>query len=159
VDDPGLVGGLERAGDLGAELGHPLDRQRPARSDQVGQGGGADQLHHDEGAALVLDDVVQGDRARVVEPGRGPRLPHHPRLGRAAILLGHGRREHHFFDRDLATQHRILGTPDHTHPSPPEGSTEHITIGDQSVGSRCGHTDPPYPLAASTNRSARRWDK
>jgi hypothetical protein len=150
---------LQRAGDLGADPGHPLDGQRPAGADQVGQRWRVDQLHDDEGAAPVLDDVVQRDRGRVVEPGGGPRLPHHPRLGRAPLLLGHGRREHHLLDRDLAAQDRILGTPDNAHPSPPEGGSERVAIGDQAVGSRCGHIAPPYPLAASTNRSGRWWDK
>ena len=35
MDDPGLVGRLQRAGDLGADLGHPPGRQRP-----VGRGPG-----------------------------------------------------------------------------------------------------------------------
>ena len=131
----------------------------PLDADQVGQRRRVDQLHDDEGAAPVLDDVVQGDRGRVVEPGGGPRLPHHPRLGRAPLLLGHGRREHHFLDRDLATQDRILGTPDNAHPSPPEGGSERVAIGDQAVRGRFGHTAPPYPLVASTNRSGRWWDK
>ena len=54
MDDPGLVGRLQRAGDLGADLGHPPDRQRAVGPDQVGQGRRVDQLHHDEGAAMVL---------------------------------------------------------------------------------------------------------
>jgi hypothetical protein len=119
MQDPGVVGGIQRAGHLGADLGQPDRRQRALLGDQVGQGRGVDQLHHDEHVSAVLDHVVQDDRRGMVEPGRRPGLAHHPGLGWAALLLGHGGREHHLLDRDLAIQHQILGTPDNTHPSPP----------------------------------------
>ena len=153
MDDPGHMGRLQRAGHLGADLGHPPDRQRPRVAHQVGQGRRVDQLHHDEGAAMVGDDVIERDRARVVEPGRRPRLPHHPRLGRAPLLVGHGGREHHFLDRHLATQHRVPGTPDDAHPSPPEESPEHITIGDDAVGGWLCHL-ARLPISEGRNRAA-----
>jgi hypothetical protein len=88
VDDPGAVGALQHPGELGADLGRPAGRQRPLGLDEVGEGGRLDQLHHDEGVALVVDHVVDGDRARVVEPRGGARPPHHPGLGGAPLGLG-----------------------------------------------------------------------
>jgi hypothetical protein len=88
----------------------------------------------------------------VVEPGRRPRLPQHPGPGRAPLLLGHCGGEHHFLNRHLAAQHRILGTPDHAHPSPPEESPEHITIGDDAVGLSCHLAR--LPISEGRNRAA-----
>ena len=68
----------------GRRSGHPLERQLSLRTRSARVG--VTEPHHDEGDALVLNDVVQGHRRRVVEPGRGPRLPHHPGPGRALLL-------------------------------------------------------------------------
>src|SRR6266702_510588 len=46
----------------------------PPSGHQLGQGGSRDQLHDDERVALFLEHVVDGDRARMIEPCRGPRL-------------------------------------------------------------------------------------
>jgi hypothetical protein len=91
-------------------------------------------------------------------------VPHHPRLSRAPLLVGHGGREHHLLDRHLATQHRVPGTPDDAYPSPPEGTAEHITIGNGAVRDWSWHlarlpTSEGRNRAATPNPSGPRQDK
>jgi hypothetical protein len=81
MKNSGPVRGLESTRQLVTDLGHPHQRQGTLVADHFGEGRCLHQLHHDEHAALILDHVVQGDHAGVIEPGRCPRLAQHPRLG------------------------------------------------------------------------------
>ena len=53
-----------------ADLGHPSGRQRPCLVDEVSQGTAAEQLHDDPRTAVILDDIVDRDDTRLVEPTR-----------------------------------------------------------------------------------------
>ena len=89
VHDAAGVGGLEGIGDLRAEIEQRLELER-ARPEPVPQRLALEQLHRDEGLALVLVDVV--DRADVGVLERGGRagfaLQPLERLGVARQLLG-----------------------------------------------------------------------
>ena len=68
VDDPGVVDGLERGGQLPTERGDLRGRQRSA-ADQVRERLSLDQLHHEERLLVVRADVVDRHQPGVVEPG------------------------------------------------------------------------------------------
>ena len=60
------VRGVERVGDLRAELEHFVERQRAAR-DAILQRLAVEQLHHHELLAVVRADVVERADVRVIE--------------------------------------------------------------------------------------------
>jgi hypothetical protein len=66
VHEPGGVRGIERVGDLDAEIEHALERQRTTR-DFLLQRVAVEQLHHDEGLAVVLADVVNHADVRMIQ--------------------------------------------------------------------------------------------
>jgi hypothetical protein len=74
VDDPLRVGGVERVGDLAEQVDRLLGGQRPAVGDPPLEVAPADQPHRDHQLAVLVERVVDGDDARVLEPRREPRL-------------------------------------------------------------------------------------
>jgi hypothetical protein len=77
-----------------------------------------DQLHHDPWTAVLLDDVMDGDHARVVEHGGGAGLAEHAVIKQHALadpqLSGQG----HLFDRDVPVEHFVVGPPHGAHTAP-----------------------------------------
>ena len=69
VDDAVLVGEGQRGGDVGADLGRPLGRQRTVLADQLAQRPPLHVLHDDEVRAFLLAPVVDGDDVRMIEVG------------------------------------------------------------------------------------------
>ena len=69
MDDAPGMGGLERIRDVDAERQKGRGLQWPSRNAVV-QAHSVEKLHHDEGTAFVLAEVVDGANARMVE-GRG----------------------------------------------------------------------------------------
>ena len=112
MDDPLRVRGLERLGDSDPEVQHLLPGQ-PPRVQQLAQRLALEQLHHDEGPAGVVADVVDRADVRVVEPGGDARLALEP-LERPG-LGEQVRREH--LDRHRALQTQVLGPVDGAHPA------------------------------------------
>jgi hypothetical protein len=74
VHDPLRVRRLQRAEQRQADLRRARRVERALGRDDVREGARLDQLHDEVGRAVVLDDVVDGHRARVVQAGGGPRL-------------------------------------------------------------------------------------
>ena len=96
------------------------------------QGVAFQQFHGEKSLPLVLADVVDGADVRVIQGGRGPRLPLEAlqRLPVAGQLLGEKLQRH------AAAQARVLGLVHHTHPPAPE------LLEDTIVGDRLpDHTD------------------
>ena len=62
VHDALRMGGLQRGQDSEADLGDPVRRQRPVVAQDLAEAAGLEQLHHDPGPAVLLDDVVGRDR-------------------------------------------------------------------------------------------------
>ena len=113
VDDPLVVGGLQRLRDLGGDARGLPRRERPVPPEERGQVLARDQLHDDErtlaGLARVEDLHDRGGRERC--SGRGLLAEPHDEVGVAAVLRVH---ELH---GDLAAQHRVARTPDRGHPA------------------------------------------
>ena len=113
MDDPLFVRGAERAADLIGDLAR-LDRREHVARDAVVQGLAGQELHDEVGLPVGglaevhdLDDVLVSDgvdRARLVEE--------------AGDHLGIARqRQVQELDRDLASDHRMLGLVHHPHPA------------------------------------------
>ena len=73
MDDPGLVGSVERIGHLDAQLEDLLQHQRLTR-DPILERLPLEILHDQKGLAVLLTDVVDGADMRVVQNRGGPRL-------------------------------------------------------------------------------------
>ena len=83
MDDAALVRAVERVGHLNSEIDDIVGLERRAR-EAIAQGLPLQQLHHDEGLAFVLADIVNRADVGVIEAGRGPRFADQP-LDRLAI--------------------------------------------------------------------------
>jgi SAM-dependent methyltransferase len=67
--------------------------------------------------AVMLNHIMDGDHAGVIQPGRRPRLPH--RAGDQVGMLMRGlRREQDLLDRHHAVQQLIVTAPHPAHPRP-----------------------------------------
>jgi hypothetical protein len=73
VDDPGTVCGLERVGNLDRERQQHVDLER-APGDAMLQRHPVEKLHHEERAAVLLADIVDGADVGVIQRRCGLRL-------------------------------------------------------------------------------------
>jgi hypothetical protein len=133
VDDPVLVGGGERVGDLPHDGG---DRARvlhqAPRPRQVVAHALADQiLHHDVGRAGVKAAVEHFDDARVPELRGGPRFVEEARHG---LLLGRQLRQQHL-DRGAPAHVNVLPQVDVPH-SPAADAPNNPVVADDLAGAR-----------------------
>ena len=112
----------------------------PERSTSSARVGRVDQLHHDQGPAVVLHHVVDGDRPGMVEPGRGPCLPQDglPEIG-LRTAAGHDR-EPDLLDGHIAVQQLVAGPPHHPRRTGGRGPRRGRT-GPRGAGRR--HTQQP----------------
>ncbi|GAA3418744.1 hypothetical protein GCM10018952_55500 [Streptosporangium vulgare] len=115
MHDPGGVGVAERVEHPDADLGGLDHRQRAALPHGLLQRPGADQLHHDPGAAVLLDDVVNGDDAGVAEPGRRTGLAQHPPVGSLGARVVESVGEDQLLDRDVPVEQDVVRVPHHAH--------------------------------------------
>ena len=132
MDDPLLVGRLERLGDLPGD-GKGLVQGKGPALQPLGEVVALDELH-DEGAhaARLLEAVDRGD-VGVLELGEDLRLALEPR--EAFGVLGEGLGQD--LDRDLALQLRVGRAVDDTHPALAER-------GGDLVGSEAGAGDEAH---------------
>ena len=93
-----------------AMIDREADRERPP-ADLVGERPPFEQLHRDEGPAVVLADLVDGADVRMVERRRRPRLAREP-IERAARLPDHVGQE---LERHLPPQLGVRGAIDDAH--------------------------------------------
>ena len=85
VDDAARVGVVERLAEVGADLAD-LAVGELAGVGEAGQGRALDQLGDEQRVAVLLPQLVEGDDAGVVEPGRGLGLAQDPPAGLAPLL-------------------------------------------------------------------------
>ena len=110
MDDPGLVGGFERIGDLDCNFEGLSPGQRLPRN-HVLERLPFQQLHHDEGLTLELVNFVDGANVGVVETGGGTGFALKALQGlRVADQIG---REE--LQGNASTQSEILGAVNHSH--------------------------------------------
>ncbi len=110
VDDALGVGGGEGIGDLAAQLQHQLGGQGPA-GDAVLEDLAFEQLHSDEGLAVVLVNFMDGADVGVVEGSGGAGFAQEAfeRLAVAGELFGQE------LESDEAAELGVFGLVDHTH--------------------------------------------
>src|SRR5438309_56150 len=68
VQYAGGVGRAQGGDGVQADAGGLLVREGPAVLEEVGERGAGDVLHDDAGAAVVVDDVMDDDHVRVLDP-------------------------------------------------------------------------------------------
>ena len=134
VQDPGVVGGRERAE-------HRLDhRQRLGRrhrgflADQVAQGQAGDVLHHQEQRAVVVAGVEDGDHVVVGQPGRRAGLA----LEAAYELVVVGQALVHHLDRHRAVQAQVGGLVDGGHPAAGDLGAHAVSAVEDAADERVG---------------------
>ena len=112
VDDALRMRGVERVGDLDAQIEHRFDLQRLAR-DAVPQRLPLQKLHRDEGLPSDLVNFVDRADVRVVQSGRslGLALEAAERLRVVGDFVGKK------LQGDVATELEVLGLVHHTHPA------------------------------------------
>ena len=88
MDDPALVRGFERVGDLRRDGQRFVEWNRPLR-DPVRQGRPLDQLHHQRGLAVSAFKAVDGRDVRMIQRGEDFRFALEPRqslaIGRHSV--------------------------------------------------------------------------
>ncbi len=127
MDDAFFVGGVEGVGELNAHV----DRARNwegAQGDQFVEGLPFEQLHGDEGAAIVFFDGVNGANAGMIERGGGAGFAQETfeRLGLAARVFWQE------FEGHAAAELGVLGFIDDAHASAAE-LAEDFVVGDGFV--------------------------
>ncbi len=103
VDDAARVGVVERLAEVGADLADFAVGEL-AGVGEAGQGRALDQLADQQRVAVLLAELVEGDDAGMVEPGRGLGLAQDPPAG-LALLLDR-------LDRDRALEATVPGLVD-----------------------------------------------
>ena len=121
VDDPSRVGGGERRRQLPPDGQHPVDWQALAFEPRR-QALAFDVLHHDEGAILVLDDVVNRGDVGMGHARGGAGFGTDPFLGG---LIG-GERADDAFQRHFAPQPRIVAEKDVAHAAAADRIDDHV---------------------------------
>jgi hypothetical protein len=111
VDDPALVGGLERFRDLGTDVERLGRLERPARQPLAQRLPFHPLQHERERSALVLFEAVDDGDVGVVERGEGERLA--PEAHQAFGILRQPARQH--LERHLAAQALVASERDFAH--------------------------------------------
>ena len=109
---PGFVCLGEAVGDLRGDRQHAPDRQRPV-GNELPQGVALDELHAQERMGVRAADVVHRHDRGMVEGRRGPCFLLEPAH---AVVVGRERGGQHF-DRDVATETRVVRQVDVAHPA------------------------------------------
>ncbi len=130
-----LVAPVQGGQHLGADLGGLAGLQGAVLADHVRQRAAVDQLHHDPRPAVLLQHVVDGDHAGVLDPGGGAGLPLHPGVEDLQLVLGQVA-DGQFLDGDLAVEHPVPGPPDGTHATPAEPLPQLVPVGQQPLHGR-----------------------
>src|SRR5437899_10414678 len=116
VDNACTVGGIQRIGDLDSKRQQSLHIQAapPGRgNDALLQCGALQILHDDEGAAVLLADVMNRADVRVIQGGSGPGLA--PETVQALRVASEFVRQK--LESDRALEPGVLGLVDYTHPA------------------------------------------
>ena len=111
VNDACAVRGIQRIGDLDAERQHRVHLQPAMPGDCLLQRGALQILHGDEGAAVLLADVMNGADVGMIQGGRGSSLALEP-AQRLPVASQFVRQE---LQRDEAMEPRVLRFVHHAH--------------------------------------------
>jgi hypothetical protein len=110
MDDAGVVSGVECIGSVDADFEEAVEFER-VRGDEVLESGAVEKFHGDEGAAIVLADVVDGANVWMIERGGGAcfALESFKRLGISCKIVGKK------FEGDETAEASVFGFVDDTH--------------------------------------------
>ena len=144
VHDAVAVAVVQRAQDAVDDLKRALRQQPPAVAEQIVQRPAVDVLHHDvghgSGAGHVLAGVVDRDDRRVVERGRGLRLPAETRLeGLVTGQVVTERLHSHDTAQEVVTRPVYLG-----HAATPGHAVELIAAAKEPRLSHISHYSLPF---------------
>ena len=134
MHDAGVMRGVECAGGLAQPAQRGVVGDRAPLPQPVADRAAAHQLHHHEGAAVVLADIVDRHHVRMRREARGRSrlaLEAQPR----AVVLGQVGGEH--LDRDGAVQDLVVRLPDAGHPAVRDVADDAVALG-QGNASRAG---------------------
>jgi hypothetical protein len=133
VEHTDVVRGGERLQDRGAD-GPGLARlQHPALAQHVVERGPVDELHDDDGAALMLGHVVDGDDPRVPYPGGRSCLTLHPYVQIGQFRPGRVVVRPQFLDGHLAAEDLVDGPPDDAHAAAAQLAHDSVAAGQPFV--------------------------
>ena len=129
MDDAACVRVRERGSDGGAESPRLVPAERATADERV-QAVALDELEDEHGLSTVLEDVVEPDDVRVLEPGerRGLALE-----ARAEILVVGDPGVQHL-ERDLAPESLVVRAPDDAHATATELVAQAIAVRDDVLG-------------------------
>ena len=133
VNDACAVRRIQRVGDFDAERQHRVHVQTAMAGDALLQRAALQILHGDEGAAVLLADVMNGADVGMIQGGRGSSLALEPaqRLPVASQVV---RQE---LERHEATEPGVLRFVDHAHAAAAELLDDAVVgegLADQGVG-------------------------
>ncbi len=120
-----LVAAVQGGEHLEADVGGLTGRQGAVLAYHVGQRAAVDEFHHDPRPAVLFEHVVDGDDARVLDPGGGPGLALHPGLEDLQVLLREVA-DRQLLDGHLPVQHFVHGPPDGPHPAASQTLAERV---------------------------------
>ena len=117
--------GVERVGDLDAQIEHSFNFQRFAR-DPVPKRLSLQQFHSDEGSPVRLVNLVDRADVRMVQRGRSLRLPLEAAEGLCVVGEFVGQK----LQGDVATEFQVFRLVNHTH-APAADPAEDAVMGDR----------------------------
>ncbi len=131
VQDALAVGGTQHVQHGHAHLGGAARGERAVVADDLGERAALDQLHHDPGAVVLVDHVVDRHGSVVADPGNGLRLAQRAGDQTTLLVLLHPAGEAQLLDRDRTAQHLVACPPDRAHTAPAENIGEPVPAGEQ----------------------------
>ena len=130
MDEARTVGLVERARHGRTDVDRELRTEALLTVEQLPEALAVDELHHHGLAAIVLEDVVDGDDVRVIQPGDGDGLAPEPfgdhRIGGEVGLEP--------FDRNPAVELHVGGDPHLGHPTVTDPPFEVVPLREQLDG-------------------------
>ena len=129
MDEPLLVRGVERLGDLREEVDRPLRLECAVLGDDLREVGALDVAHREEEDTVLLSRLVDRDDVRMVERSGDPRLPQEA-LTETLVLGELGRDD---LERDLAAEPLLVGTVNRAHASAADERLDSVA-GDRRPG-------------------------
>ena len=146
MDDPGPVGDTQGRRHLAADAGGGDRLETSLRGDDFLEGSAADKHHHQAGQPLVDDDVVDGDRVGMVQPGGEAGLTHRPPDGDLASSAVTVRKP---LNGDITLQQAVAGASHLAHAPSADQFDALVATADHPAGVARVH---PSPLRARSLR-------
>ena len=120
VDDTTAVGDAECGRDVARDFGGAIRVERTLCADEIGQAATVDEFHDDEVRVVLLAPVEDADDVRVIQVGRGLRLPPEA-LDERGVGGEVGEQD---LDRHRPIEQAITSEEDIGHPTAREASLE-----------------------------------